>query len=263
MNKRSLKREYLRAARRTNTALRAELRKKPEEQDADLISELSENLLFYRRELYESRSRAGAGSGALRFVRGFSLTLALLLVVFCLGATVAQAAGIRVWTAIFKQDMGYLRVDYVPVSTAAPSERPCWEDSERSFFDAFSFAAQLEADGFEPFIAELEGYEFFEGGVRSTANDYYASYTLRGDEGFVRVRMICRTDPDNSITIWGLPADAELIRQELGESNVAYQVSEDSAFATWEKAGNLYCISVYRNTGCLGELIEQLAGEQD
>lgn len=254
------KTEFLRAIRRTNTALRAELRKKPEEQDADLIAEFSENLLYYRKELHALRAGARAASGFSRFARSSAFVLAALMLTFVIGAAVAQAAGLRIWTAMIKQDMGYLRVDYVPVSTEAPTQAPVWADSERSFFDARSFSAQLSADGFEPFVAELEGYEFFEGGIRSTSGDYYASYTLRSDHGIVRVRMICRSVPDDSVTIWGLPADAELIRQTLGESNVAYQVSDDAAFATWEKGGNLYCLSLYENTDCLEELLDQLAG---
>lgn len=252
------KREYLDAIRRTNTALKAELRKKPELQDADLIAEYSESLLFYRRELEALRSRARSGSGALRFIRSSAAVLLAVIVTMALGSAVAQAAGFRIWTAIIKRDMGYLRVDYTPTVTASPTEAPHWADQEMNFFDAYSFSEQLTRDGFEPFVAELDGYEFFEGGIRSSDSEYYASYTLRSGSAFARVRMIRKAVADGSVTVWGLPADAEVVRQTIGESEVAYQIDENVAFATWEHDGNLYCLSMYERTDGARELIELL-----
>lgn len=254
MKKRISKTEYVKAIRRTETALRRELKKSDAARDDALTAELIESLDYYRGELEAAKRESGAPSFLAGLKRAAVVMLAFI-VSFAAFATIAQAAGFRVWTAIIKRDAGYLRVDYVPAATAdptsvpsaAPTEREtAWEDGEYSFFFADELEARMKEDGFAPLPTEWGNMEFVEGSVRRTANEYYAVSTLWGGGGCIKLRMIAKADPEQ-VTVWGLKEDAPVHTVKVGGTEAFYQVDEEdgTVFATWQKGNRVYCISMF------------------
>lgn len=241
-----LKREYLKLLRISNTQLRRELKKPEAEQDLDLINECLESAAYCQREL-EALRPAKRASSAMAVLRRAAVLALVLVVGFSAFATVSQAAGLRVWTAIFKWDAGYLKVDYVPEPTAAPmASFPEWEDNEISFFDADRFNERLVSDGLAPIAEALEGSRFIEGSIRSTKRDYYASYTLQGESGTVRVRMIAKSGEPMPVTVWGMDERIPVSRAEIGGVKVSYQTENDNCvFATWQAHGCIFCASLF------------------
>ena len=254
--KKITKAEYVKAIRRTETALRRELKKSDAERDTGLVGELIESLDYYRGELEAIKAEGAAPS----FVGGLKRAAVIMLafiVSFAAFATIAQAAGIRVWTAIIKRDAGYLRVDYVPEVTAEPTEKlPGWEDGEYSFFFADELEARMREDGFPPLLTEWEGMRFAEGGVRRTGNEYYAVSTLIGRGGCIKMRMIAKASPE-AVTVWGLRDEAPIRTVNAGGCEAAYQVDEDdgSVFATWQKGSCVFCLSAFETDTDPEELI--------
>lgn len=255
MGKGVKKSEYLRLLRRTETALRRELRKPDSERDEALVEECIETLSYCRKQLSAERTHTVR---SFSFARAALTVMAVLVVTFVLGATVAQAAGFRVWTAIFRHDSGYLRVDYVPENTACPTAYPAWEDSERSFRDFNEFRAELENNGFSAFLREWNGYEFLEGGIRSTQNDYYSSYSMSSDDGYIRVRMIAKRTVEERTSVWGLREEIPVVHIEVNGVDAAYQIDGDYAFATWQEGTCIYSVSVYDRVDFVEDLLAAL-----
>ncbi|MBR0157349.1 MAG: hypothetical protein IJM20_07545 [Clostridia bacterium] len=255
MGKGVRKSEYLRLIRRTETALRRELKKPDAERDEALVEECVETLSYCRKQLSAEKTHTVR---SFTFARAALTVAAVLFVTFALGATVAQAAGIRVWTAIFRHDAGYLRVDYVPETTACPAEYPKWEDAERSFRDFGEFRSELERNGFTAFREEWNGYEFLESVVRSTPNEYYSSYSMSSDDGYIRVRMIAKRTIEESTSVWGLREEIPVVHIDMNGIDAAYQIDGDYAFATWQDGARIYSVSVYDRVDMVEELLRAL-----
>lgn len=255
MTKGVKKSEYLRLMRRTETALRRELKRPDAERDEALARECIETLSYCRKQLTAEKSHAVR---SFSFARAALTAAVILLVTFVLGASVAQAAGFRVWTAIFKHDAGYLQVDYVPESTALPVDYPEWADAERSFRDFGEFREELEKNGFAAFRGEWNGYEFLEGGVRSTLNEYYSSYSMASDDGYLRVRMIAKRSVEDRTSVWGLREEIPVVHIEVNGVDAAYQIDGDYAFATWQDGSRIYSVSVYDRVDTVEDLLTAL-----
>lgn len=244
MKKSSVKREYLRLLRISNTQLKRELKKPDSEQDAALIDECLESAAFCRRALTELKA---GRSGAFAFFRRAGAALLALVLCFAVFATVSEAAGFRVWTAIIKRDAGYLLIDYVPKPTNAPvSAFTGWGDREYSFFSDLDFDQRLAADGFSPIVAQWGDYRFIEGSVRSTEKDYYATYTLQSQQGCVRVRMIAKAGEPGPVSVWGMDESIPFTETQVNGVPVSYQTEEDGCvFATWQARGCIFSASLF------------------
>lgn len=238
--------EYVKLLRIANTELRGELKKPDASQDRELIAQCLESIAYYEGELLELKREKASRGGVLRALGRFGAALAALVVCFALFATVSEAMGFRVWTAIIKRDAGYLRVDYVPEPSASPIVFDGWSDGEYSFFSDDEFAEKLKSDGFEPFAAEGEGYGFVEGSVRSTKTDYYASYTLQKGSCFVRIRMIAKANKPTPVTVWGVDESIPYDSMKVSGAEVLYQMQNDGCiFATWQARGCIFCASLF------------------
>ena len=256
MKRSDLKKEYLKLIRISKTELRAELKKPMAEQDISLINESLDSIAYCEKGLNELR-REKRGAGAFTALRRAGVALLALIVCFAAFATVSEAAGFRVWTAIIKHDAGYLRVDYVPQPTAAPhSVFKGWEDGEYSFFSRLDFDERLTADGFNPISAEWGDYGFVEGSVRSTEKDYYATYTLQGEQGTVRVRMIAKAGEPTPVTVWGMDESIPCSQIEVDGIPVSYQTEDDGCvFATWQARGCIFSASLFGTEGSAEEIL--------
>ena len=246
MKKTISKTEYIKLLRIAKTELRAELKKPTALQDADLISECLESVAYYECEIAELKKER-AHRGFLRALGRAGAVFAALIICFAAFATVSEAMGFRVWTAIIKRDAGYLRVDYVPEPSSAPVVVfDGWSDGEYSFFTQDGFAERLVSDGLVPFVAENGDYGFAEGSVRSTEKDYYASCTLRKGTGAVRVRMIAKAGKPTPVTVWGMDESIPYSVTEIAGVSVSYQTQDDGCiFATWQTRGCIFCASMF------------------
>jgi hypothetical protein len=268
------KNEYVKLLRISRTGLRRELKKPAEKQDAGYIEECVENIAFCEKELYELRRERASARGIMPALRRVGAAALALVFCFALFATVSEAAGFRVWTAIIKRDAGYLRVDYVPNTTSSPaktaepsnssapsdtkapestpepseSSAPIyaeWEDAEKSCFSREEFDRRLTQDGLTPFSSEFGEYRFLEGSIRSTSRDYYATYTLMSPASCVRVRMIAKSNDPEPVSVWGMKGDIPYTEANINGIPVTYQVGEESVFATWQVRGCIFCASLF------------------
>ncbi|MCR5809341.1 MAG: hypothetical protein K6G56_07240 [Clostridiales bacterium] len=240
--------EYIKLLRISKSQLKAELKKPAAEQDLDLISECLESVAYCKKQLSElRREKAHSGAGLLAGLRKAGVALLVLVLSFAAFATVSEAVGFRVWTAIIKQDAGYLRVDYVPEPTKAPVEEVRgWTDEEYSFFSIYDFDARLAEDGFTPFSIEWGGYRFVEGSIRSMKKDYYATYTLNGGGTCVRVRMIAKANDPEPVSVWGMDDEIPYSAALFNGIPTTYQTADDGyVFATWQVRGCIFCASLY------------------
>lgn len=248
MRKKNLKSEYVKLLRISNTQLGAELKKPAEEQDIQLIDECLENIAFCKRELSLIREeRASSRLASLGAFKKAGIALIVLVVSFAAFASVSEAAGFRVWTAIIKRDAGYLRVDYAPDPTASPVEASApWEDGERSFFSKWDFDNRIESDGLVPFAAETADYRFIEGSVRYTKKDYYATYTLRNGSCTVRVRMMAKADQPAPVSVWGMDDAYPSFEIDCEGVKAVYQTDDAGCvFATWQANGCIFSASIF------------------
>ncbi|MBQ1893573.1 MAG: hypothetical protein II155_05650 [Clostridia bacterium] len=262
MKKRISKAEYVKLLRISKTSLRRELRRPTEKQDAELVSECVENIVFCEKELAALRSERAHARGALPVLRRIGTAFLAFLVFFAAFATVSEAAGFRVWTAIIKRDAGYLRVDYVPDPTAAPAPVYAeWEDGEYSFFSREDFDSRLMQDGFASFSSEFGEFRFIEGSIRSMKKDYYATYTLNSPASCVRVRMIAKANEPEPVAVWGMDGDRPFTEAEFNGIPVTYQTDDDGyVFATWQARGCIFCASLYEPEIPAEQILEMIVG---
>jgi len=260
MKKGVTKAEYVKLIRRTETALKRELKKRTEEQDLDLIKECVESLAYYRSELDELRA-AGSHSRSFGFVRSAAAAMLALVLTFAIGATIAQAAGVRVWTAIFTRDAGYLRIDYCPSITEAPTEPPAQQansDEEKTFFFFDQFAEEMRIRGYPVFIEGWLDYRFMEGEVRSFGSSCYSSYTMTGSEGFIKLTMYAKDRPDGRVSVWGLKEDIPITELDIRGVRVFYQVDGSIAFASWQYGNCIFSLSLSGRADMIEDLLYEV-----
>ena len=261
MKYKSLKKEYRKLLRISNTQLKAELKKPGSEQDMQLIDECLESIAFCEKELSElGREGASARGFSLGALGRAGVALLVLIVSFAAFAAVSEAAGFRVWTAIIKRDAGYLRVDYVPEPTSAPVEvYKGWDDGEYSFFSKWDFDSRIEKDGLTPFAVENDDYRFVEGSVRSTPKDYYATYTLRNGSCTVRVRMIAKANDPSPVSVWGMNEKFAYYELTVKGIKAAYQTDDlGRVFATWQSGGRIFSASVFEPRGEAADIVSMI-----
>lgn len=116
--------DYAKLYERADRILDREISKPSDEWDEGLIEELEETMLYCaeRKKVLLSEEKQNR-----RLQPSFKLRRALVIVVavlasFIIFATVAQAAGFRVWSALVHWDINYLRVDYTGNTTETPAD---------------------------------------------------------------------------------------------------------------------------------------------
>ena len=245
----SRKSEYVAAIRMTNTAMKKELRKNASDQDVPFISECVESISYYYKrldELEEERAAAAdkrLGSGAAMWKRAVIISLAVILTLAA-GAAVAEVSGARVWTAIVKQDSGYLQVNYVPSEDDYPTAPPIeWHEGEIAYFTYAEFASNMLQNGVKPLPSEWNGFVFADGRINSTPTTYHAMVTLRCGGNFIRISMVESPDADSTISVGGLVANIETSRLVIGGCDVIFQQTDNLFFATWQYEGSVFIVS--------------------
>ncbi|MDO4543362.1 MAG: hypothetical protein Q4C01_02310 [Clostridia bacterium] len=232
--------DYIRAIRRTKTALNAELSKKEVKQDAAFIEECLTSLAYYRERLLELKESSPSKSPKKAAYRGsglrrtglvpLSIVLALLI-----AATVAEAANFRVWTALFKWDAGYLQASHEP-NEAQKTETPVLSSQAESpiFYDYEVFSNELESKGLDPLPQKWNDYVFVEGQTTNDAAGYVAIVVYECEGSQIKVSMVQASEEKFNIIISGdegaLPAATDLFGTEVilkQEGNIYYAVQSD------------------------------------
>ena len=168
-NKFLTSKDYAKLFERAKRILDREISKPSDEWDEGLIEELEETMLYCaeRKKVLLSEEKQSR-----RLQPSFKLRRALVIVVavlasFAVFATVAQAAGFRVWSAIMHWDKNYLRVDYTGNVTETPDDQdvsngnePVEEDDAITVkFDSYDALIAYMGDRIE-FPIGVDGLEF-------------------------------------------------------------------------------------------------------
>ncbi len=123
-NKFLTSKDYAKLFERAKRILDREISKPSDEWDEGLIEELEETMLYCaerKKVLLSEGKQSRRLQPSIKLRRALVIAVAVLasLAVF---ATVAQAAGFRVWSAIVHWDINYLRVDYTGNTTETPND---------------------------------------------------------------------------------------------------------------------------------------------
>ena len=241
---------YLKARR----ILKRELSKPSEEWDEALISECEETMLFCAQRGKALRSESGSENAkamppALR--RALFITLAVIasLLIF---ATVAQAAGLRIWSAIVHWDPKFLSISY---NDNAPNDPPIGEAVQGTH---------------PPVVESDEEYALLEFFSSAELKDHLGSTVLWPDEELDECLTISRvTDSEDMVTVYseysvsGRDLFITYIHSRLGFSEGSYSVtfSDFSEYASvvekdidgvscviGEGVGKSICTFRYENT---------------
>lgn len=246
------KRECVLAIRRINSILNSELNKSAEEQDSALISECIDNLLFFRRELASirackreqkaraSRSGFSALTPSMRRVVLIPLCVVLLLAA---GATAAQAAGFRVWSALVHMDANYLRVDY----PANPDSNPYAHGDKASPGDRLDFSTETDMlDSFSRFgilyPAELEGFRFKSANAAYDGNVCRSLHINLTDDigrGLTISAFLNGSGPETYSIWYGGPID-EYKKVQLNGIEFTYVIGREYTAVTFAVEHDLY-----------------------
>lgn len=163
-NKFLTSRDYAKLFERAKRILDREISKPSDEWDEGLIEELEETMLYCaeRKKVLLSEEKQSR-----RLQPSFKLRRALVIVVavlasFAVFATVAQAAGFRVWSAIVHWDINYLRVDYTGNTTETPDDQDIDNGNEPVEEDD---AITVNFDSYDALIAYMGDRVLFPSGM--------------------------------------------------------------------------------------------------
>lgn len=117
-------RDYARLFERAKRILDHEFSKPSAEWDEGLIEELEETMLYCaeRKKVLYSEEQSKRLQPSFKLRRAFVIVIAVFAFLV-LSASVAQAAGFRVWSAIVHWDLNYLRVDYTGNLSETPNDQ--------------------------------------------------------------------------------------------------------------------------------------------
>lgn len=249
------KRECILAIRRINYILNGQLKKKAAEQDRALISECIDALLFFRHELDSIRSAEkaqerrsahfslGAFARPMRKSVLIPLCVVILLIV---SATVAQAAGLRVWSALIHMDADYLRVDY-----SKGTDSPSSDDEGAYMINRLNFSTESDMlDSFSKlgilYPDALNGYRFISASVDCTGNTYRSVRISLVDEArrdlLINVRLN-GSDSNNDksyYSVWYGGQVDEYIRQDISGIEFTYIVGREYTAVTFATDRDVY-----------------------
>lgn len=188
-------RDYAKLYNRAKRTLDCELSKPSEEWDEGLIEELEETMLYCaerKRVLYSEEKSSKGFLPSFRLRRAL-IVLVALLVTLTLSATIAQAAGFRVWSALIHWDINYLRVDYPGNPSSTPDDESIIasiapiEESDAVTINFDSYDALLAyMDNRILLPSEVDGLEF-------------VSASLTEDEDLSLLRSTFLFDGDNVV----------------------------------------------------------------
>lgn len=258
-------RDYAKLCERARRMLDREIEKPSAEWDEDLIAELEETMLYCaeRREALEAEKTQRAGSAPSFRLKRALIVAAAVIAVLLLSMTVAEVAGLKVWSAIIHWNKDYLSIDYslnqyenppsgsntdntAPSEGDEPKER---DDPIELDFDSFDELAEYIGDRLVlPY--DVEGLQLVSAKVKDDGHiaTVDSAYLLDGSEvrlieiwcsteqGYFSANMVSYNDYDN---VW---------KKDINGVECVFAENEDCLLCTFVLSSS-YCYL----TGNIGE----------
>ena len=178
-NKFLTSRDYAKLFERAKRILDREISKPSDEWDEGLIEELEETMLYCaeRKKVLLSEEKQSRRLQPSFKLRRALIIVAAVLASFVIFATVAQAAGFRVWSAIVHWDINYLRVDYTGNTTETPDDQDIDNGNEPVEEDD---AITVNFDSYDALIAYMGDRVLFPSGMDGL--EFVSAYVIEDDE---------------------------------------------------------------------------------
>lgn len=190
-------RDYAKLYNRAKRTLDCELSKPSEEWDEGLIEELEETMLYCaerKKVLFSEEKSSKSFLPSIRLRRALLVVVAVL-VTLALSATIAQAAGFRVWSALIHWDLNYLRVDYNGNPTDTPSDESI--NTGKAPIEE-SDAVTINFDTYNALLAYMDNRILLPSRVDGLE---FVSASLTEDEELIHIRSNYLLN-DESVTIY-------------------------------------------------------------
>lgn len=241
-------RKYKKLASRAEALLDAEVAKPAGERDDALADEYALTVL-YARERVDELSSVSVKAGTLRYeprtlpLRKFAAAAAALLLVFCIGASFAQASGVRVWSALVHWDANYLKIDYSP--TVDPAGK---KPSSVIEYREFSTPEELKAYfGKKLLYPQDEGLEFVAAYAQVT--DKKSAIVdidlMRGTEKITVRGSLCLcdiTDDDISVSTLLIGKYTDVYRKAVRGVDCLFAIGEEGCVVSFAADHNVYTV---------------------
>lgn len=214
-NKFLTSRDYAKLFERAKRILDREISKPSDECDEGLIEELEETMLYCaerKKVLLSEEKQSRRLQPSIKLRRALVIAVAVLasLAVF---ATVAQAAGFRVWSAIVRWDINYLRVDYTGNVTETPDDQDVSNGNEPV---EENDAITVNFDSYDALIAYMGDRIEFPIGVDGL--EFVSARVMEDDEAAV-LHTVYRHLDDTVIIDTTITKSAELDTITVGNQN--------------------------------------------
>ncbi len=241
-------RKYQKLASRAEALLDLEMEKPASERDDALADEYAKTVL-YARERVDALSSVPVSEKTLKYkahaapFKRFAVAAAALLLVFCIGASVAQASGLRVWSALVHWDANYLKIDYSP--TAVPGGK---KPSTVIEYREFSSAEELRAYFGEKLLyPEDENLQFVAAYAQvADKKSAIVDIVLRlgADDVSVRGSLCLRevTDDDISVSTLLIGEYTDVYRKAVRGADCLFAIGEEGCVVSFAVDHNVYTV---------------------
>ncbi len=250
-----------------------EMEKPASERDDALADELAKTVLYEREQLAAENALGKAAescgekrrSSAPGAWKKLAVAAATLLLVFCLGASVAQAAGVRVWSAIVHWDANYLRLDY---SGGTPQKKT--SPTTTIEYLEFSSPEELKARFGEQLLlpAGAEGLEFISA-YAQVVDQKSALVDIRLTDGGEPVSVRCSLSladvPDDEIRVSSLLVGkyTEVYQKAVGSTDCIFAFGEGDSLASFASGHDVYTVRANGSRETVEKLTAALLGIPD
>ena len=236
-------RDYEKLFLRSKRLLDRELSKPSAEWDESLIDELEETMLYCaerKKALAETRSEGARPPLKLR--KALVIAAAVVLV-FAVSASIAQAAGFRVWSALIHWDAGMLHIKSTadgvwtpPEGSASPGSQGPIEEDESVMLTFEDCGELLEyLDGRVPLPPETEELRFESAIITADTETFIimTRYRMNGERAIVQA--LCSE-------VWNDELDVYQAFLETDPENVTVKTIKGYECAFVTKDGRTYCM---------------------
>lgn len=195
-------RDHEKLCARAERILDREIKKPLGKRDEALIGECEELMLYCAERQKVLSAEAAKSSPAPRLkLRRIGVLAAVLLLLLALSATVAQAAGFRVWSALIHWDRNYLIVEYSdhrsdpPAYTASPlsgTHAPVQIGTPAVEKEVGSIDELIELSANKLLLPDMEGLAFngATAAVLEDFSDFHISYSLEGNDFVIKATIL-------------------------------------------------------------------------
>ncbi len=247
-------RDYAKLYNRAKRTLDCELSKPSEKWDEGLIEELEETMLYCaerKKVLFSEEKSSKSFLPSIRLRRALVVVIAVLAAL-ALTATIAQAAGFRVWSAIIHWDLNYLRVDYNANPTDTPNDENIntgntpIEDSDAVTIDFDSYDVLMAYTDSKILLPiGVDGLEFVSANITEDEELIHlrSNYMLYGDSLIIYVTVNKSTNQDNaSFGNEGFSDFADVYKKDVFGTECVFGVKGESIYCSFPYNKSVYLV---------------------